>query len=158
MEPQDARTLVEPLHQSVLVRSGRAHTFGVFVERLGDWWPVETHRMGEEKVVEVRFERDLGGRVYEIGAGGTECTWGEVIVWEPPERFAITWRTLSEVTEVEVRFKELGPALTRVELEHRGWERLTAEEISAWRDSYTRGWKLILGQFADAAAAGNYGN
>jgi hypothetical protein len=89
--------------------------------------------------------------VYEIWGDGTERLWGNVIVWEPLDRFAITWHTLSEVTEVEVHFKELGPALTRVELEHRGWERLTADEIAEWRARYAGGWKLILGLFTDAA-------
>lgn len=153
MEPPDVRTRTEPVRQAVTIRSSRAHTFEVFVGRLGDWWPVETHSRGLDKVVEVRFERAHGGRVYEVWADGTERTWGEVITWEPLDRFAITWRNLSEVTEVEVRFRELGPALTRVELEHRGWERLSAAEFAEWRSRYAGGWKLILGLFTDAATS-----
>jgi hypothetical protein len=50
-------------------------------------------------------------------------------------------------TEVELRFRTLGPALTRVELEHRGWERLTEEQlaaVSAVAGGYSAGWAHIL--------------
>jgi hypothetical protein len=143
----------DPIRQATTVRGDRDRTFEVFVRRIGDWWPTDRHSLGQEKVVAVHFEQALGGRVYETWADGHQRDWGNVITWEPPERFAITWYTLSETTEVEVRFRELGPALTRVEVEHRGWERLPAEEILAWRATpggYSDGWKLILARFAEA--------
>jgi uncharacterized protein YndB with AHSA1/START domain len=82
--------------------------------------------------------------------------WGEVLVWEPPARFVMTWNMAAAVTEVELTFTVLGPALTRVAVEHRGWERLTEEELA--RDcalhggylggAYRSGWTRILGRFA----------
>jgi hypothetical protein len=153
MSEANVRSFHDPIRQATTVRSAREHAFEVFVRRIGDWWPVQSHSLGQDKVVAVRFEQELGGRVYETWADGRQRDWGRVITWEPPERFAITWHTLSETTEVEVRFSELGPALTRVQVEHRGWERLPAEEVIARTSTpggYSEGWKLILACFADA--------
>lgn len=154
MAEPNVRALHDPIRQATTVRSDRTHTFGVFVRRLGDWWPTRTHSQGQDKVVTVHLEERLDGRVYETWADGQEKDWGRVIIWEPPERFAITWHTLSEVTEVEVRFHELGPALTRVELEHRGWERLPADEVIEMTTppgGYPDGWRHILALFTDFA-------
>ena len=73
-----------------------------------------------------------------------------------PERFAMTWTILPAVTEVELSFTELGPALTKVALEHRGWDRLTTEQLAAATSvpgGYSAGWKSILELFAKAVEA-----
>ncbi|MFD0736674.1 SRPBCC family protein [Planotetraspora mira] len=154
--------IVPPIHKSVMVRSDRDHVFDVFVREIGQWWPTSSHSLGTAEVVSVTVERHVGGRVYETDADGTECSWGKVLAWEPPERFAMTWestryehgapeRRLSPdgaVTEVELRFLALGPALTRVELEHRGWERLSPDLARRYPGSYTAGWSLILDRLA----------
>jgi hypothetical protein len=54
--------------------------------------------------------------------------------------------------EVELRFLELGPTLTRVSVEHRGWEALTGEQLSEDcalpggynGGAYVAGWTRIL--------------
>ncbi|MEU8238914.1 SRPBCC domain-containing protein [Actinoplanes missouriensis] len=140
----------QPIRQSTVVRSDRAHTFAVFVRDIGQWWPTQPFSLGQERVTAVTFEQRLGGRVYETWADGTEVGWGEVITWRPPERFAMTWTVVpGVVTEVEVAFAALGPALTRVTLEHRGWEKLA----TAVPGGYTAGWKHILNLFTAAAEA-----
>jgi len=153
-----------PVRQSVLVRSDRQHTFDTFVRTIGLWWPVTPFSAGQDRVRAVTFERRIGGRVYETWQDGAEVDWGEVLAWDPPARFAMTWNMTPVPTEVELTFTELGPALTRVAVEHRGWERLTEEQ--AGRDcalpggylggAYREGWALILGRFA--AAAGGPGD
>ncbi len=158
MPDSNVRSLYEPIRQATTVQSGRAHTFSVFTRRLADWWPVRSHSLGQEKVVSVHVEERLGGRVYEVWSDGQEHDWGQIITWDPPERFAMTWNTLSEVTEVEVHFRELGPALTRVELEHRGWERLPADEVAlrtAPPNGYPYGWQKILARFTACAEGSN---
>ncbi|WP_328475538.1 SRPBCC domain-containing protein [Actinoplanes sp. NBC_00393] len=140
-----------PIRQSTLVRSDREHTFEVFVRDIGAWWPTRPFSQGDDKVVDVTFERRLGGRVYETWADGSTVDWGEVITWQPHERFAMTWTVLPAVTEVELQFTVLAPALTRVALEHRGWERLTEEQLAAATSvpgGYSAGWKHILDIFA----------
>ncbi|MEU4159091.1 SRPBCC domain-containing protein [Actinoplanes sp. NPDC026670] len=143
-----------PIRQSTLVRSGLEHTFEVFVRDIGVWWPTRPHSLGQERVVSVTIERKLGGQVFETWADGSRVGWGEVIAWDPPERFGMTWTILPVVTEVELTFTALAPALTRVALEHRGWDRLTEEQMAAATSSaggYSAGWKRILEIFTEAA-------
>ena len=149
-----------PVRQSVVVRSDRPHTFDTFVGTIGVWWPVTPFSAGRDQVRDVTFEQRAGGRVYETWQNGTEVDWGEVRVWEPPERFIMTWNMTSVVTEVELTFAVLGPALTRVSVEHSGWEQLTEEQLA--RDcalpggysggAYSQGWTTILDRLAAAAA------
>jgi hypothetical protein len=138
-----------------VVRSDVAHTFDVFTRKLGEWWPTRPYSLGgADRVVDVQMERSLGGRVYEVWSDGQEVDWGKVTAWDPPGRFAMTWHTLPAVTEVELRFRALGPAVTRVQLEHRGWERLTEEQMVEATNrygGYVAGWKQILGVFKAAA-------
>jgi uncharacterized protein YndB with AHSA1/START domain len=143
-----------PIRQSTLVRSDVAHTFDVFVDTIGAWWPLRPYSIGQEKVHDVVVERERGGRVYELWADGTAVTWGRLLAWEPPHRFVMTWEVLSAVTEVELVFRALGPDLTRVAVEHRGWENLTEEQIAASSlvERYGTGWTAILAAFAAAAA------
>jgi uncharacterized protein YndB with AHSA1/START domain len=138
-----------PIRQSTLVRSDIAHTFDVFVDTIGTWWPLQPYSIGQDRVREVVFERAQGGRVYEIWADGTDVTWGHLLAWEPPHRFVMTWDALPPGTEVELTFRGLGPALTRVAVEHRGWENLTEEQIAAAAGGYSAGWTAILAAFAD---------
>lgn len=144
-----------PIRQSTIVRSSAEHTFDVFIRTLDQWWPLGTHSLGGEKAVSVTCEERVGGRVYETWVDGQTRTWGTLLAWDPPQRFVLTWDVIQpSVTEVELTFQPLGPALTRVQVEHRGWERLTEEQISRVRGDYSRGWALILQRFADRYDAG----
>jgi hypothetical protein len=146
-----------PIRQSTLVRSDREHTFEVFVRDIGVWWPTRSHSLGLERVATVTIERQLGGQVYETWADGSRADWGQVIVWDPPERFGMTWTSLPAVTEVELTFTALAPALTRVALEHRGWDRLTEEQVAAATSlggGYEAGWRHILALFTASAEGG----
>jgi hypothetical protein len=136
-----------PIRQATVVRSELAHTFEVFIGTIGQWWPAAPYSIGQARVVDATFETRVGGRVYETWDDGNEVDWGHVTVWEPPNRVAMTWEILPVVTDVEIRFRALGPALTRVELEHRGWERLTEEQLAAATTvagGYESGWQQIL--------------
>jgi uncharacterized protein YndB with AHSA1/START domain len=147
-----------PVRQSTVVRSDLNHTFEVFVRTIGTWWPVQPFSAGHDRVRDVTVEPRVGGRVYETWADGTTVTWGELLVWEPPERLVMTWTFTPAPTEVELTFRALGPALTRVAVEHRGWEALTEEQ--AGEDcrlpggynggAYAAGWAQILARLAAA--------
>jgi hypothetical protein len=148
-----------PVRQSVLVRSPRAHTFETFVARMGAWWPVNPFSAGKDRVRDVTVERRTGGRVYETWADGTQVDWGELLAWEPPRRFAMTWVIVTAATEVKLTFTELGPALTKVSVVHTGWDKLSDEQLA--RDcalpggyvggAFDKGWAFILGRLAEAA-------
>ena len=77
---------------------------------------------------------------------------------EPQQRFVMTWCGTPVVTEVELTFVALGPSLTRVSVEHRGWEQMTEEQLAEdcalpggyTGGAYNKGWHRILGAFVDA--------
>jgi uncharacterized protein YndB with AHSA1/START domain len=148
-----------PVRQSTVVRSDREHTFDVFVRTIGIWWPVNPFSAGKDRVRDVTIEPRTGGRVYETWQDGTQVTWGELLAWDPPERFVMTWTMTPVPTEVELRFRVLGPALTQVEVEHRGWEALSDEQLAEdcalpggyLGGSYAAGWTRILARMVAAA-------
>jgi hypothetical protein len=145
-----------PIRQATVVRSGAAHTFDVFVRTIGTWWPVRPFSLGQDRVADVTFEPHLGGRVYETWDDGSTVSWGHVLDWNPPRGFTISWEILAAVTEVELTFRPLGPALTRVELEHRGWERLSEADLASATSvhgGYDRGWVQVLDAFRAVAEA-----
>ena len=147
-----------PVRQATVVRSDVGHTFEVFVRTIGVWWPVNPFSAGKDRVRDVTFERQAGGRVFETWTDGTEVDWGTLRAWEPPERFVMSWNITSIATEVELRFTALGPALTRVAVEHRGWEALSDEQLAQdcalpggyLGGSFDRGWARILACLARA--------
>ena len=147
-----------PIRQSTLVRSDAGHTFDVFVHTIGAWWPVQPYSAGQDRVRDVTFEERVGGRVYETWVDGTAIEWGEVLAWEPPTRFAMTWTSTPAPTEIEVSFSALGPALTRVTVEHRGWEALTDAQLAEdcavpggyLGGAFNQGWATILARFTAA--------
>ena len=75
--------------------------------------------------------------------------------WEPPHRLVLTWhpgRDADDSSEVEVRFAAADGGGTRVELEHRGWERF-GEDAVARRRAYVGpgAWGHVLDHYADGA-------
>lgn len=162
-----ARTLRRPpVRQSTLVRSDLRHTFDTFVRTIGVWWPVTPFSAGQERVRNVTLEQRPGGRVYETWYDGTVIDWGKLIAWEPPARFAMTWAGTPVVTEVELTFTALGPALTRVAVEHRGWEALSEEQLAEdcalpggyKAGAYAVGWARILACLTAAAEGATGGS
>jgi hypothetical protein len=45
-----------------------------------------------------------------------------------------------------VRFTDEGGGVTRVDLEHRGWDR-AGEGAEAMRENYAGGWDVVLGKY-----------
>jgi uncharacterized protein YndB with AHSA1/START domain len=159
-EPADTAAVTvlrrPPIRQSVVVRSDQAHTFTTFVRTIGAWWPVQPFSAGKDRVRDITVEERPGGRVYETWHDGTVVDWGELLAWEPPRRFVMTWAMTPASTEVELSFAVLGPALTRVTVEHRGWEALTSEQLGEdcalpggyTGGAYSAGWATILDHLA----------
>src|SRR6185312_1923034 len=109
-----------PVRQSTIVRSDVGHTFDVFVREIGTWWPRTPYSVGHERVRDVTVEPRVAGCVYETWDDGTVHEWGRLLAFDRPHRFAMTWVCTPATTEVELTFTALGPALTRVAVEHRG--------------------------------------
>ena len=148
-----------PIRQATLVRSDVEHTFTVFVREIGVWWPTPMISAGRERVRTVTVEPQEGGRVFETWHDGTTVDWGRLLAWEPPRRFTMSWLCTPAPTEVELTFTPLGPALTRVAVEHRGWEALseaqTREDCALpggyAAGSFATGWIRILDALTRAA-------
>jgi uncharacterized protein YndB with AHSA1/START domain len=141
--------VLEVIRKTVTVDCAVEEAFRVFTAEARSWWPVETHSINVE-VDEIVFEPEVGGAVYEVGAGGERGHWATVLEWDPPHRLVLAWNILEregDATEVEVRFVPEGDR-TRVELEHRGWENV-AVEGPAKRASYETGWDAVLAPYAD---------
>ncbi|HEX3593295.1 MAG TPA: SRPBCC domain-containing protein [Pseudonocardiaceae bacterium] len=146
-----------PVRQATLVRSDVAHTFAVFVRTLAQWWPLRPFSSGQERVAEVTVEERVGGRVFETWDDGTVVEWGELLEWDPPTLFTMTWHHTPKPTEVELTFTALEEKLTRVAVEHRGWEALSEAELSQDcalpggynNESYSKGWQIILGHLKE---------
>jgi uncharacterized protein YndB with AHSA1/START domain len=144
-----------PLRMSFEVACSAEHAFSVWSSRFGTWWPPDHTVTG--KAEEVVLQSGVGGRIYERTADGTEHDWGEVTVWQPPTRLAYLWhlgRDRADATEVEIHFRPLDTVTTRVEIEHRGWERLGATG-QEWRDTNQAGWQSLLPHFKAAIEKGD---
>jgi uncharacterized protein YndB with AHSA1/START domain len=141
--------VIEVVRKTVTVGCSVEEAFRVFTAEATSWWPVETHSI-HETVREIVFEPREGGGVYEVSESGERGHWATVLTWEPPARLVLAWNIRNaeaEPTEVEVRFLPEGDA-TRVELEHRGWERL-AERGAEKRGNYDSGWDAVLAPYVE---------
>lgn len=142
------------------VDAPKERAFDVFTAGMHTWWP-GSHKIGGADLEAAALEPRAGGRWYERDTDGSECEWGRVLSYEPPDRLVLTWQIDSRwafdpelVTEVEVRFIADGANRTRVEVEHRKLEQFgdAAEQMRATFDS-DGGWPLLLRDFAERAAA-----
>jgi uncharacterized protein YndB with AHSA1/START domain len=149
------------VRKEITVEASQARAFDVFTREHGAWWPLATHHIGSAAAETAIIEPHAGGRWFERAADGSECDWGRVLVWDPPGRLVLAWEISTDWkhdesinTEVEVRFVSLGPARTRVELEHRRLDRYgaAAEQMRGIFDS-ENGWTNILRLFAVRAHA-----
>lgn len=147
--------------KSITVNASAARAFDVFTKDMTSWWPLVTHHIAQVAAKEAVIEPFVKGRWFERGVDGSECDWGSVLAWDPPNRLVLAWQINADwkqdaslLTEVEVRFTEDG-ATTRVDLEHRMLERYgdRAEETRAGLDSGWGGLLRMYGERASNAAA-----
>ena len=156
---QDVQSMVR---RTITVAASQQRAFEVFTAKFGAWWPKD-YQIGPSPMVDFVLEPKVGGRWYELDEDGTECETGRVLAFEPPSRLVIAWQLderwqydpdPSHASEVEVRFVAEGPSQTRVELEHRGFERHGAggEGVRAGIDAPS-GWTAVLEVYTQYIAA-----
>jgi uncharacterized protein YndB with AHSA1/START domain len=147
-----------PVRRSVTVKTGVEHAFRVFTEGFDTWWP-RTHHIGKSPMTRGVIEPFVGGRMYSEQVDGTDCPWGQVTTWDPPHRFVFAWQInhqwgyepdLTKASEVEVRFTPEADGSTRVDLEHRYFERM-GSGAAAMRTGVggEGGWGGLLKLFAE---------
>ena len=146
--------MIEPIRLSFEVACPVDHAFATWTERTSTWWPPSHTVSGADDLV-ISFEPRVGGRIFERTPGGQEHDWGEITAWEPPRRLGYLWHLRvdrADATDVEITFVAVDPSRTRVEIEHRGWERLAAEGAER-RDRNRGGWASLLPHYQDLANA-----
>jgi len=148
---------VAPVRKNILVNTSQARAFEVFCVRFDSWWP-RNHHIGKAAMKEAVIEPRVGGRWYEKGDDGSECDWGRVLAWEPPQRLVLSWTLNGKFqpdetveSEVEVRFIAETADKTCVELEHR----IAAADAEALGEAVgsPQGWGGLLEIYARRVAA-----
>lgn len=153
---------IAPVRRSVLVQATPAQAFEVFTSGLDRWWP-KSHGIGTAPVRESIIEPFVGGRWYAKCEDGSEAVVGHVLIWQPGERFVVSWEINAEwksdprpsfTSEVEVQFIADTLGRTRVELEHRNFERMGAAAGEKMSGEVNNGWPTLLQIFATQASKG----
>jgi uncharacterized protein YndB with AHSA1/START domain len=153
---------IAPVRKSIIVDATRERAFEVFTAGIDRWWP-KSKGIGAAPIRESIIEPFVGGRWYTTCEDGTDVVVGHVGVWQPPERLVVTWEISAAwkpdartafASEVEVRFLADVAGRTRVELEHRNFERMGAAAGETMRNNVDGGWPAILENFANAASTG----
>ena len=140
-----ATVTIAPVRKSIRVNASQAHAFDVFTSGLGRWW-LRNMGIGRMPMKAPVMETRLGGRWYELAEDGSQATVGKIIVWEPPQRFVMTWEINSQwkpdpTVGSRWRSGSLPTARTR-----RAWRWSTANS-SRWEpkarvDAKGRRWRL----------------
>jgi len=122
---------ISAVRKTITVDASVEHAFKVYTEGYDSWWP-RTHHIGKMPMQKAIIETHKGGRCYTTQADGSECDWGRVLVWDPPHRLVLAWQIthewgyepdLAKSSEVDIRFTAEPGGKTRVDLEHRHFER-----------------------------------
>ena len=136
---------LEALVKVITVPGEPAVVFELFINRMGEWWPLETHSIGGEDAVDARVEGEVGGRVYEVTRDGVEHEWARIEEWEPGRRVAMEWYPglpTAQATHLEVTFRQTAEG-TEMTLVHDGWE-ARGMDADRMRQSYDTGWDIVL--------------
>jgi hypothetical protein len=146
--------MIPPVVKSRVVPIPIEEAFELFTRRIGEWWPVATHSILGAEVAGVRFEEGVGGRVVEVATDAKEHSWADVLAWDPPHRFVLSWHPNPNpvaASTLEVRFVSASGG-TEITLEHRGWEEF-GDSGEGIREDYQSGWDVVLTPFEEAAGS-----
>lgn len=149
---------IAAVRKSVVVPVKPARAFEIFTSGIDSWWP-KSHSMGGAPFKVSLIEPFNGGRWYAKRDDGSEINIGHVLVWEPGRRVVFRWEISAEwkpdgdnPSELEVTFIAESPEATRVELEHRDFERLGEKAGEKLRSDVDRGWPMALDMYAEEVA------
>jgi len=143
---------IAPVRKWVVVEASPPQAFAVFTSGIDRWWP-KSHGIGATPITQSVIEPFVGGRWYTHHEDGSDVVIGHVRVWEPAQRLVVSWEVNAEwkpdprpafTSEVEVRFTAEAGGRTRVELEHRNFERLGAAAGEKMRRDVDGGWPALL--------------
>lgn len=147
---------------SARVPASPARAFEAFTAEIGRWWtpnglfpftddPDGTLEFTGDGAERSLLYRNTDGSVFEVG---------RVLRWEPPELLVVTWREATfpddVTTELHVRFEGLADGLTRVTVEHFGWDRLDIAHaarhgfpLGPFQQRFAEWWQGLLAGLSD---------
>ncbi len=144
---------IPPVHLEMDLDCSPEHAFSCFTAQISQWWPLESHSVGQADARSAHFIPSAGGEIYEMTSNGTKHLWGTVESANPPESLVFSWHpggSPDHATRVEVTFTETETG-TRMTITHTGWE-IWAEDARERRNGYQSGWAFVAGQrFTDFA-------
>lgn len=150
-----AEDALAPVEKELRVRLAPASAFDLFTREMSHWWPLATHSCAGADAQAVTFPMEEGGQVIEQAKNGSRHIWGEVLAWEPPHRFAMTWHpgsSAAQATRLEVRFSAAEDGGTIVRLRHDGWA--ARPDGAQARGGYAQGWESVLACYVALTTAG----
>lgn len=156
---QTTTTGIATIQRQTTVKASPDRAFEIFVKQFAAWWPPE-YTWSQETLQTIGIEPRKNGLCFEHGPHGFRCDWGRVLVWEPPHRIVFSWQISPErvpepnpdkASKVDIRFTAEADGTTRLDLEHRGFER-HGEHGDSYRAGLAseQGWSYILQRFAEA--------
>lgn len=145
-------TSTASISHEIIVEAGAPATFDIFTRHLGDWWPL-AYTFSGPAFAGAWIDAHAGGTWHEQNAAGELLPWGAVRIFQRVERLVLAFAIGPQrrpapghaASEVDIRFQDAGTGLTRVQVEHRDFDRHGdgATTVREGMDS-PHGWPLIL--------------
>ena len=152
--------MLDPIIKTIDVPCSQEKAFGVFVNEMGTWWPLDKRSMSKmhtgQPAKSLRVEAKLGGKIVETAHDDTEHHWGTFTAYDPYGSLSMDFHMglpPENASLVEVRFTALEDDRTRVELAQSNWEAF-GDMAEMMRDGYGSGWVIIFEQAYKSACGG----
>ncbi len=152
--------MLDPIIKTIEVPCSQERAFGVFVNEMGSWWPLDKRSMslmsGGKPAKSLRIDPKQGGKIVEIGHDDTEYLWGTIRSYDPNDSVTMNFHMglpPENASLVEVRFTALDNERTRVELTQSNFEAF-GDMAEMMRGGYGSGWVIIFEQAFKSACGG----
>ncbi len=152
--------MLDPIVRTIEVPCSQEKAFGVFVNEMDSWWPLEkfsVSAMYGGTTKSLRVDPKQGGKIVETAHDDTEHLWGTIKSYDPYGSFSMDFHIAKPeqhtgFTLIEVLFTALGDERTRVELTQSNWEAL-GEWAEMVQGGYGMAWAPIFEQAYKSACA-----